>query len=235
PGSKNQKADALVYIHDKGVTNPTPKTILPSSCFLAPIRWGFQDDLENALKDDPSAEECPPGRNYVPASLRGTLVEWAHTTLYNRHPGITRTTSMLSQEIVSERGSQFTLQVWKQFCKKLAITMNLSSGYHPQSNGEVEHVNQEILLQSAHPLSMRLRLSTTLFPWDDCPMDIQALDQRFQQSSRTWEVTHVHLQRALHTQQMLANCHRNPNLQLHLVRGFGSRLSTSDLDYPARN
>ncbi|KAK1786858.1 hypothetical protein P4O66_017239, partial [Electrophorus voltai] len=51
--------------------------------------------------------------------------------------------------------------------------------------------------------------------WDDSPTDIQALDQWFQQSSRTWEVTHIHLQTALRTRQMFANRHRNPNLQLH--------------------
>ncbi|KAK1791499.1 hypothetical protein P4O66_013498 [Electrophorus voltai] len=54
-----------------------------------------------------------------------------------------------------------------------------------------------------------------LFPWDDSPTDIQALDQWFQQSSRTWEVTHVHLQGALRTQQMFANRHCNPHIILH--------------------
>jgi len=47
-------------------------------------------------------------------------------------------------DIVSDRGIQFTSQVWKAFCKQLDINVSLTSGYHPQSNGQVERLNQEI-------------------------------------------------------------------------------------------
>lgn len=48
------------------------------------------------------------------------------------------------EDIVSDRGPQFTSQVWKAFCQKLNINISLISGYHPQSNGQVERFNQEI-------------------------------------------------------------------------------------------
>uniref|UniRef100_A0A3B3IH81 Gypsy retrotransposon integrase-like protein 1 n=1 Tax=Oryzias latipes TaxID=8090 RepID=A0A3B3IH81_ORYLA len=47
-------------------------------------------------------------------------------------------------DIVSDRGPQFTSQVWKSFCSALGATVSLSSGYHPQSNGQAERVNQEL-------------------------------------------------------------------------------------------
>ncbi len=50
----------------------------------------------------------------------------------------------LPEDIVSDRGTQFTSQVWRAFCKQLDINVSLTSGYHPQTNGQVERFNQEI-------------------------------------------------------------------------------------------
>ncbi|KAK3511603.1 hypothetical protein QTP70_011262 [Hemibagrus guttatus] len=50
----------------------------------------------------------------------------------------------IPEDIISDRGTQFTSQVWKAFCKQLDINVSLTSGYHPQSNGQVERLNQEI-------------------------------------------------------------------------------------------
>ncbi|KAI3356325.1 hypothetical protein L3Q82_017558, partial [Scortum barcoo] len=47
-------------------------------------------------------------------------------------------------DIVSDRGPQFTSQVWTAFCKALGATPSLSSGYHPQSNGQTERANQSL-------------------------------------------------------------------------------------------
>ncbi len=48
------------------------------------------------------------------------------------------------EDIVSDRGPQFTSRVWSAFCQKLNINVSLTSGYHPQSNGQVERLNQEL-------------------------------------------------------------------------------------------
>ncbi|KAK3512875.1 hypothetical protein QTP70_028941, partial [Hemibagrus guttatus] len=50
----------------------------------------------------------------------------------------------LPEDIVSDRGSQFTSRVWGLLCVRLGIGFSLSSSYHPQSNGQVERLNQEI-------------------------------------------------------------------------------------------
>ncbi|KAK1799513.1 hypothetical protein P4O66_000395 [Electrophorus voltai] len=50
----------------------------------------------------------------------------------------------LSKDIVSDRGAQFTSRLWKELLAKLNITVSLTSGYHPQANGQVERVNQEL-------------------------------------------------------------------------------------------
>uniref|UniRef100_A0A3P9HCQ1 Gypsy retrotransposon integrase-like protein 1 n=1 Tax=Oryzias latipes TaxID=8090 RepID=A0A3P9HCQ1_ORYLA len=54
-----------------------------------------------------------------------------------RHHGI-------PSDIVSDRGPQFVSQVWRAFCSALGASTSLSSGYHPQSNGQAERANQEL-------------------------------------------------------------------------------------------
>ncbi len=48
------------------------------------------------------------------------------------------------EDIVSDRGPQFTSRVWKSFFKLHGVTVSLSSGYHPQTNGQTERKIQEI-------------------------------------------------------------------------------------------
>ena len=50
----------------------------------------------------------------------------------------------LPVDIVSDRGPQFTSQAWKALCKGIGATISLSSGYHPQSNGQAERANQSL-------------------------------------------------------------------------------------------
>ncbi len=51
----------------------------------------------------------------------------------------------LPDDIVSDRGPQFRSRVWNSLCQQLNINVSLTSGYHPQSNGQVERLNQEII------------------------------------------------------------------------------------------
>jgi hypothetical protein len=50
----------------------------------------------------------------------------------------------VSEDFVSDRGPQFTSRVWKAFMEHLGVSVSLTSGYHPESNGQVERVNQEM-------------------------------------------------------------------------------------------
>ncbi len=50
----------------------------------------------------------------------------------------------LPEDIVSDRGPQFTSRVWSSFFRQLNVNISLTSGYHPQSNGQTERLNQEL-------------------------------------------------------------------------------------------
>ena len=43
--------------------------------------------------------------------------------------------------LVSDRGSQFTSDVWEALCKRLRIDTRMSTGYHPQTDGQTERFN----------------------------------------------------------------------------------------------
>uniref|UniRef100_A0A8P4FYW6 Gypsy retrotransposon integrase-like protein 1 n=1 Tax=Dicentrarchus labrax TaxID=13489 RepID=A0A8P4FYW6_DICLA len=71
----------------------------------------------------------------------------------------------IPQDLVSDRGPQFASQVWRAFCQALGASVSLSSGYHPQSNGQTERANQQLeaalrCVVARHPVSW-----CTFLPW----------------------------------------------------------------------
>jgi hypothetical protein len=46
--------------------------------------------------------------------------------------------------VLSDRGPQFIAEFMKELYKLLGIKMSASTAYHPQSDGQTEHVNQEM-------------------------------------------------------------------------------------------
>ncbi|KAL0190875.1 hypothetical protein M9458_013573, partial [Cirrhinus mrigala] len=48
------------------------------------------------------------------------------------------------KDIVSDRGPQFTAKFWQAFCRLIGTTSSLSSGFHPQTNGQTERANQQL-------------------------------------------------------------------------------------------
>jgi transposase InsO family protein len=52
----------------------------------------------------------------------------------------------LPQDIVSDRGPTFASAWWKEFTSMLGVTPNLSTAFHPESDGQTERVNQTVEL-----------------------------------------------------------------------------------------
>ena len=50
----------------------------------------------------------------------------------------------IPRKILSDRGPQFTLKFMEEFIKALGTTRQLSTAYHPQMNGKIERINQEV-------------------------------------------------------------------------------------------
>ncbi len=46
--------------------------------------------------------------------------------------------------VISDRGPQFVSKFMKELYQLLNITLNASTAWHPQTDGQTERVNQEI-------------------------------------------------------------------------------------------
>lgn len=46
--------------------------------------------------------------------------------------------------IVSDRGLQFVSTLWKSFCKRMGIEVNVSTAFHPETDGQTERANQDV-------------------------------------------------------------------------------------------
>ncbi|KAK3519811.1 hypothetical protein QTP70_006485 [Hemibagrus guttatus] len=172
PGNKNTKADALSRIHSTDPMPEEPEPILPPDLFVCPITWSLDDDIRAATEEEPAPPGGPDGRQRthsllkerywwpnmaedVPWSpphvvyqracklilLKGlpTALETAEALFGNvfRHFGI-------PEDIVSDRWPQIISRVWRGFFKLLGVSVSLSSGYHPQTNGQTKRKIQEI-------------------------------------------------------------------------------------------
>lgn len=80
-------------------------------------------------------------------------------------------------DIVSDRGPQFTAKFWVKF---LGISVSLSSGFHPQSNGQSERLNQELetglrLLCSWDPAAWGMTVVWVEYTHNSLPSSITGL------------------------------------------------------------
>ncbi|KAK3538882.1 hypothetical protein QTP86_018759 [Hemibagrus guttatus] len=107
---------------------------------VSPITWSEETlPPTNASTNTPSG--CPPGSQYITRAWRTLLIHSAHTSLGTGHPGINETLSLLKDRFGCQK---FISRVWKAFFARLGVAVSLSSGYHPQTNGQTERKIQEI-------------------------------------------------------------------------------------------
>jgi len=59
-------------------------------------------------------------------------------------PGIVSRFGVLSR-IITDNGTQFTSALFEAYCEDKGIRICYASSHHPQSNGQAEHTNTEIL------------------------------------------------------------------------------------------
>ena len=50
----------------------------------------------------------------------------------------------IPRKILSDRGLQFTSKFMKEFTRALGTKIQLSTAYHPQTDGQIERINQKI-------------------------------------------------------------------------------------------
>ena len=74
----------------------------------------------------------------------------------------------LPDKMLLDRGPQFAAMAFRELLKLLGIKLNLTTAYHPQTDGATEQVNQEkeaylLIYCLAHPTEWKNSLSTLEF------------------------------------------------------------------------
>ncbi len=77
PGSKNSKADALSRRYDPYTESSSPEPILPSCVVIAPVTWDIMEELQRAQQNEPTPDNCPPNKQYVPHDMRPRIMQWS--------------------------------------------------------------------------------------------------------------------------------------------------------------
>jgi hypothetical protein len=75
--------------------------------------------------------------HFIPCTKTITEEETAklfHNNIYCIH--------VLPNDIVSDKGTQFTSNFWRGLFQLLGVKINLSTAYYPQTDGQIERVNQ---------------------------------------------------------------------------------------------
>ena len=147
PGSKNVRADALscLFPTETQPDNPNQYTILPPARVVGVVTWGLKSAVRTAQRarsgGGPELPLCP----CVRPEQSSTMLHFAALL---KLPSAAETADLLvshvvrlhgiPQDIVSDRGPQFMSKVWQAFCHGIGATVSLSSGHHPQTNGQAE-------------------------------------------------------------------------------------------------
>lgn len=81
----------------------------------------------------------------------------------------------LPKDVVSDRGPQFVSHFWKEFCRLIGASASLTSGFHPQTNGQSERANQDLermlhCLASHNPSSWSQQLTWAEYAHNTLPV-----------------------------------------------------------------
>ncbi|KAI3368651.1 hypothetical protein L3Q82_025653 [Scortum barcoo] len=183
PGSRNVKPDALSrqFLKDEDVTPCLsclqPSQVLPPRSCRSPAALACAlSSLVSRLSLD-FVTGLPPSHGHTTIlTVVDRFSKMAHFVPLPKLPSAKETAELmlthvfrlhgLPVDVVSDRGPQFTSIFWREFCVLVALvgaSASLSSGFHPQSNGQTERMNQELetalrCMASQHPSSWSQQL-----------------------------------------------------------------------------
>ncbi|WVZ97973.1 hypothetical protein U9M48_043468 [Paspalum notatum var. saurae] len=133
---------------------------------IAELKEGMEKGLLPDFRTDDRGTIWLKERLCVPLDegIRESILTYAHCTKYSIHPGSTKMYQDLKKlfwwrrmkrdiaafvaqcdtynRIKAEKGPQFTARFWKSLHEALGTKLDYSTAYHPQTDGQMERVNQ---------------------------------------------------------------------------------------------
>lgn len=94
-GSHNIKPDALSRVFCKDESPSALDTVVPSTYVVGSLTWSIEDRIHKAQENDPDPGNGLPDCLFVPASIKPEVLQWAHTSKFTGHPGVSLTVAFL--------------------------------------------------------------------------------------------------------------------------------------------
>ncbi|KAL6461290.1 hypothetical protein MHYP_G00312560 [Metynnis hypsauchen] len=100
----------------------------------------------------------------------------------------------MPSDLVSDRGPQFASRFWKAFCRLMGASVNLSSGFHPESNGQTE----------------RFGFPPPMFPKEEREVGVPAAEQFVERCWKAWQKARASLLTTAEARKQVADHRRRP-------------------------
>ncbi|KAL0181246.1 hypothetical protein M9458_023652, partial [Cirrhinus mrigala] len=117
----------------------------------------------------------------------------------------------LPEDIVSDRGPQFTSRLWATFFCQLGVNNRQEDWSRYLFWAEYAQNSLRKPSTNLTPFQCVLGFQPPMFPWSGEPSELPAINSWLQSSKETWNQAHVHLQGAVRRTQAQANRRRRPN------------------------
>ena len=156
--------------HPQGLLQPLPVPHRPWSHIVADFVTGLPESQGSSviltIVDRYSKSALPK----LPSTKETTQLLFQH--VFRLHG--------LPLEVTSVRGPQFASAFWKVFCTLVGVRPQLSSGFHPQTNGQMERLNQELekllrCLVEGSPSSWAASLLWVEYAYNSLPVSSTAM------------------------------------------------------------
>ncbi|KAL0148771.1 hypothetical protein M9458_055949 [Cirrhinus mrigala] len=133
----------------------------------------------------------------------------------------------LPEDIVSDRGPQFTSRLWTSFFRLLGVNNHQDDWSRFLFYAEYAQNSLVKPATNLTPFQCTLGFQPPMFPWSGEPSELPAVNSWFQHSEEIWNRAHVHLQGVIRRTQTQTNrrCRPNPPYE----PGQWVWLSTRDL------
>jgi RNase H-like domain found in reverse transcriptase/Integrase zinc binding domain len=153
--------------------NPSKPAFMPIKG--AKLTWPFASCSMNLITDLPPVDDCNSILVMVDrGNTKGAILISTARTLTQEGAGQLLLDNLykwfgLPDEMLSDRGPQFAAKAFCELLRLLGIKSNLTTAYHPQTDGATEWVNQKIeayllIYCSAHPTKWKLSIHAGTYP-----------------------------------------------------------------------
>ncbi|KAI3374511.1 hypothetical protein L3Q82_006332 [Scortum barcoo] len=211
------KPDALSHLYEPEPAAKEPKSILPPvwTVFVVKQQFWWPSLAKDVAEYVVACSICARSKVSRQAQM-GLLQPLLVPHRPCSHLSLDFVTGLpLSKDII--RGPQFISGFWKEFCQLICAIVSLFNGYHPESNGQTERLNQSEHLTWVEYAQVNHRYQPPLFPANEEEVTVHSAHALARRCRKVWAAAQQMLLWGQARMKTAADLHR----PTHLAKKFG--------------